>query len=207
MPDWNYMAERIRELEAERIRELEAYLVVTGLNDYELTEVDKQVLEVKPIWKEFFMNDVFDIVKGKRLTKENQLFGNTLFIGATAENHGQTARIGQHPLFPANTITVSYNGSVGEAFFQEEPYWASDDINVLFLKGYNCNKYIALYLCTVIRKAGKLFFYNQKWNLDRMKVTKIFLPVNDSGQPDFEYIQKGCCGRTYLVFFYKLLVH
>ena len=43
-PDWNYMAERIKELEAERIKELEAYLVATGLNDYELTEADKQVL-------------------------------------------------------------------------------------------------------------------------------------------------------------------
>ncbi|MFT4245912.1 MAG: N-6 DNA methylase [Micrococcaceae bacterium] len=40
--DFEFMEERIRELEAERIRELEAYLIATGLNDYVLTE-DEQV--------------------------------------------------------------------------------------------------------------------------------------------------------------------
>ena len=42
--DWDYMAERIAELEQERIAELDNYLKVTGLNDYELTDRDKEVL-------------------------------------------------------------------------------------------------------------------------------------------------------------------
>lgn len=44
--DWEYMQERITELEQERITELEQYLIATGLNDYELTDEDKQVLEM-----------------------------------------------------------------------------------------------------------------------------------------------------------------
>ena len=196
--NYNYMSEwvkkleteRIKELEIERVKELDVYLIVTGLDDYELADEDKQVLEANTQQKEFLMGDIFDIIKGKRLTKEYQLHGNTLFIGATATNHGQTARIGQNPLFPANTITVSYNGSVGEAFYQEEPYWASDDINVLFLKNHEYNRYIASYLCAVIRKAGKLFFYNQKWNLERMKATKISLPVDINGNLDWDYMER-----------------
>lgn len=54
-PDWNYMQERIAELEQERIAELEQeriaeleqYLIATGLNDYELTEEDKHILATK----------------------------------------------------------------------------------------------------------------------------------------------------------------
>ena len=50
--DWQYMQERIAELEQERIAELEQeriaelehYLVASGLNDYELTEEDKSIL-------------------------------------------------------------------------------------------------------------------------------------------------------------------
>ena len=42
--DWDYMAERIAELEQERIADLDNYLKVTGLNDYELTDRDKEVL-------------------------------------------------------------------------------------------------------------------------------------------------------------------
>lgn len=44
--DFEYMENYIRELESERIRELEDYLAVTGLNDYELTEEDKQILSL-----------------------------------------------------------------------------------------------------------------------------------------------------------------
>ena len=52
--DWQYMhdyiteleQERITELEQERITELDAYLQVTGLNDYELTEDDKKILSL-----------------------------------------------------------------------------------------------------------------------------------------------------------------
>ena len=52
--DWKYMEERIAELEQERIAELEQeriaeleqYLIATGLNDYELTDEDKEVLEM-----------------------------------------------------------------------------------------------------------------------------------------------------------------
>lgn len=45
-PDWDYMRERIEEMERERIEELDAYLKVTGLNDYVLTEEDKKVLSL-----------------------------------------------------------------------------------------------------------------------------------------------------------------
>ena len=44
IPDFDYMQERIQELEQERIQELENYLIATGLNDYTLTDEDIQVL-------------------------------------------------------------------------------------------------------------------------------------------------------------------
>ena len=52
--NWEYMQERISELEQERISELEQeriseleqYLIAAGLNDYELTDKDKEVLEM-----------------------------------------------------------------------------------------------------------------------------------------------------------------
>ena len=87
----------------------------------------------------FKIADLFEIVKGKRLTRENQTTGTTPFIGSTELNNGITAYIGQQPIYNENAITVSYNGSVGQAFYQEKPFWASDDINVLYLKGKKLN--------------------------------------------------------------------
>ena len=44
--DWQYMQDRITELEQDRITELDTYLKVTGLDDYELTDEDKHVLSL-----------------------------------------------------------------------------------------------------------------------------------------------------------------
>lgn len=46
--DFEYMQERIAELEQERIAELDAYLVASGLDDYELTDEDKEILSLSP---------------------------------------------------------------------------------------------------------------------------------------------------------------
>lgn len=44
--DYEYMQERITELEQERIAELDAYLAASGLDDYELTDEDKEILSL-----------------------------------------------------------------------------------------------------------------------------------------------------------------
>lgn len=45
-------------------------------------------------------------------------------------NNGCTAMVGNtENMHPANTIIVCYNGSVGETFYQDRPFLASDDIN------------------------------------------------------------------------------
>jgi len=72
-------------------------------------------------YRKFRIVDLFDIIKGKRLTRENQTTGSTPFIGSTENNNGITAYIGQKPIFKENAITISYNGSVGQVFYQEKP--------------------------------------------------------------------------------------
>lgn len=111
------------------------------------------------------------------MTKANAIVGDINFIGSSAVNHGITMKVGNSDaLHPANTITVSYNGSVGQAFYQTEPYWASDDINVLY-PTFAMNEPIALYLCAAIRKAGAKYAYSYKWAKEIMENDFICLPV------------------------------
>lgn len=222
--DWEYMQERITELEQERITELEQYLIATGLNDYELTDEDKDILATKLTdggvlqnsisgngclkeTAEFKISDVFDLYKGKRLTKAEHTCGNTPFIGSTDSNNGVTGYIGQEPIFSGNAITISYNGSVGQVFYQENDFWASDDINVLYLKNHVLNALLYGYLSGALKKAGSKFSYSYKWNLERMKETLIVLPIQidanntpvidqnhtyhpDGYVPDWTYMEK-----------------
>lgn len=142
-------------------------------------------------WKDFRMDQLFRFVKGKRLTKEDMIEGSTNYLGAISENNGVRQHIEVEPEFIsiANCITVNYNGSVGEAFYQHEPFWASDDVNILYADGWTMNKYIALFIVTVIRANRYRFSYGRKWTMDKMKETILRLPAKQDGTPNFEYME------------------
>lgn len=137
--------------------------------------------------KEFRASDLFDIKKGKRLTKANMIKGDINFIGSTSSNNGVTAKIGNTEyLHPAHTITVSYNGSVGEVFLQDEPFWASDDVNVWYPK-FEANNRVMLYIMAVIKKLRARYSYTDKWTIDKMRDEMLLLPVVSSVDPKHVY--------------------
>lgn len=116
--------------------------------------------------------------------------GSIKFVGATSENNGVTATISNAGhIHPANTITVSYNGSVGESFYQEAEFWASDDINVLYAKGFPLNRERGLFLIALIKKCASQYSYTQKWTKDLMERDVISVPVRFDGEIDFAYME------------------
>jgi hypothetical protein len=141
-------------------------------------------------WREFELDQLFDFVKGKRLRKEDMLEGGTNYLGAISENNGVRQSIDAPAIFKENCITVNYNGSVGEAFYQSVPFWATDDINVLYAKGWTLNKYIALFITTVIKANRYKFSYGRKWTMEKMKKSPVKLPVTAKGSPDWAYMER-----------------
>lgn len=150
---------------------------------YLKTNIDLKTKE----WHWFKLEDLFEFKKGKRLTKANMVKGNTPFIGAIDKNNGYREFIGQKPNHLGNTITVNYNGSVAEAFYQPLPFWASDDVNVLYPK-FKMNQFNALFITTLIKLEKYRFNYGRKWHLERMKISEIKLPTKDK-KPDFKYME------------------
>jgi len=117
--------------------------------------------------------------------------GNTPFIGSTDSNNGLTNRVGQDAIHDGNVISINYNGSVGEAFYQPIDFWASDDVNVLYPKEdlFNrFNSYIALFIIPIIKLNKFKFSYGRKWHTDRMKESRIVLPVKN-GQLDLKTME------------------
>lgn len=140
-------------------------------------------------WGTFRYSDIFDVKKGTRLTKADMNPGATPFVGASDSNNGITQYIDTPPQHPGNLITVSYNGSVAEAFYQEQPFCASDDINILYPK-FKLDKYSALFITTVIRKEKYRYNYGRKWHKERMEQSIIKLPVDANGRVDTEGMGK-----------------
>ena len=148
-----------------------------------------QALTLDPTsWSAFVLGDLFTHKKGKRLTKANIQHGTYPFIGAIDKNNGVRQMIGNTTyLHPGGTISVTYNGSVGEAFYQPAPFWASDDVNVLYPR-FVMTPATALFICTVIRMEKYRFNYGRKWHLERMRETSLMLPATARGDLALEYM-------------------
>lgn len=139
-------------------------------------------------WAKFLLGDLFNIHKGRRLTKATRSPGATRFIGASEKNNGITDRSDVPPTFSGACLTVPYNGnSVGWAFYQNEPFFASDDVNVLLPKE-DVTLWPLLFVAAVIRHERTRYTYGYKWTLERMKATSIRLPANEAGSPDWNYM-------------------
>ncbi len=138
-------------------------------------------------WGEFRLGDLFEVRKGKRLTKEDQTEGATPYVGAIDSNNGVSNCIGQEAIHDGGTISLSYNGSVGEAFFQPNPFWATDDVNVLYPKaGTVLNQQTGLFVCTILRQERYRYSYGRKWVLESMEDTILQLPKTSSCTPDWQ---------------------
>ncbi len=135
-------------------------------------------------WKDFVLEKLFAIKKGKRLTAADQEDGDNNYIGAIDSNNGIANHIAQNPIHSGNTISLSYNGSVGEAFYQKDPYWATDDVNALYSKYDGFNEFIGLFIVTILRQEKYKFSYGRKWTLDNMNTTIIKLPIKHNSDDE-----------------------
>ncbi len=162
-------------------------------------------------WKNFKYSDIFKIINGyyNRKPIDTGLYSDVPFIGATENNNGITSfaskdeiratkkdgefdesySIGEK-IYSPNCITVSNNGSVGNAFYQIRPFTCSHDINILYLKDRELNPYIAIFLCCIIELEKYRWNYGRKWRPMRMPKSIIKLPVDEYNNPDWKYMEE-----------------
>ncbi len=168
-------------------------------------------------WKRFRYDQIFIIEKWfynkKPVEAEN---GEVLFIWATENNNGITSRHDledvessskdgsdknhaiSEKMYLWNCITVSNNGSVGNAFYQDKEFTCSHDINVLRPIVGLWNRYSALFLCTLIEKEKYRWAYWRKWRPKRMPKSIINLPVNSLWEPDWLWMEQFIKSINYL---------
>ena len=58
------------------------------------------------------------------------------------------------------------------------------------LKTEGMSKYVYLFLTSTIEKQGSNFNFNREINDARIKNMQVMLPVDDSGEPDYEYMEQ-----------------
>ncbi|MFZ6693793.1 restriction endonuclease subunit S [Undibacterium sp. SXout20W] len=182
----------LRDIMLPEIQDIPAWVKATDISLYEgaarpcITAMPAPLTALD--WKPFELQQLFKIKKGKRLTKADMLPGTTPYIGSTDSQNGITAFVGQLAIHRGKTISVAYNGSVAEAFYQTTNFWATDDVNVLYPL-FEISPEIGLFLCALIRFEKFRFNYGRKWHLERMKTSVIRLPVTKAGKPDWKFME------------------
>lgn len=159
-------------------------------------------------WKEFRFDDLFIIKKGFYNKKpEHTKIGTIPFLGATDKNNGITeyyaiedienaSKTGNennvdisNKIFPKNSLCITNNGSVGYAYYQEKEFTCSHDVNPLYLKKGSFNRRTAMFIATVIMHDKYRWNYGRKWRPERMKNYILKLPIDEDGNPDWNYME------------------
>lgn len=207
--NYEYMQERISELEQERISELDAYLAASGLDDYELTDDDKEILSLSPEsasdeanaseadfgngqvrFKKFALGTLFTSSTGDVDLQQKDINGKgEFFINSGVENRGIKGRTDRPArIFPANTITVDFWGN---AYYRDFEYKMATHNHVFSLAGDVIrNRHVGMYIAGILSKLPKLFSYNNMATWNKLKTIEVSLPVTSDDNINFDYMER-----------------
>jgi hypothetical protein len=141
-------------------------------------------------FKFFIMEDLFDIKWTKTTKKEilmESWFWNYPYITTQSSNNWV---YGFYNIFTEKWWVLTIDSAVTWfCSFQEKDFSASDHVEKLTPK-FKINKYIWLFFTSLINKEQYRYNYWRKFNQERIKQTKIKLPVDSSWKPDFVFMEK-----------------
>lgn len=125
-------------------------------------------------YKEFKIDDLFDVAQGRRLKKSDFQDGDIPFVMASSKNNGVVAYLSNPVTMNTNFITADILGNV---FYQDGLVGYGDDNCGLKLKNGHESEAVYLYLTTVISKFKPMASYGNKlrgkWYVEQL----IQLPV------------------------------
>ena len=195
--DFEFIEEFVRELERARLRELEAYLVATGLNNYELTATDKAALNSFQYlkWKEFRIGDVFEKLSAKKAQKANvRKYKNSEFsVPVVYCKYGDNGimywgRQGEFTTYK-DVISIVYNGVIaaGKVYAQKEATGILAESYFIKMKNTKESNHLSNLFCSTVLEKVLYPLYSRDhlatWD-NKVENDKIWLPITNEGQID-----------------------
>lgn len=194
--DFEFMESFVAELEAQRVAELEAYLLATGLKDYELTDKEKEALEDyengRINLRELKVSDIFNVSSSKKRFDANKveiLTKGYPYVVRTSNNNGIKGYLNENINYLNEGNTISFGQDTATMFYQENPYFTGDKIKILKSKFKIFNKYSAQYFIGTMSKSFSSFSWGSSSFSEKViNEQKIFVKIKDN-EIDFEYIE------------------
>lgn len=143
-------------------------------------------------WKEFVIKDLFTVKRPSARSQANYEDGNVPFVASGNFNNGVLKYLQPKEneiLDSGNCITVSPID--GSSFYQEDDFLGRGGAgsSIILLYNPNLNLYNGYFIATVIRTVCRKYAYSDMANKDTIGAEKIKLPVDETGNPDFSYME------------------
>lgn len=144
-------------------------------------------------WEVFILSDVFKITSTKNGIDKNKLINVDSdaypYITRSENNNGIDSFIGiqELELNDGNVITIGLDTQT--VFYQPHAFYTGQNIQILSNPLLNKNN--ALFIITLLKKLLDKFNWGGNGaTLTRLNKSRILLPINNNGEPDFEFMEE-----------------
>lgn len=135
---------------------------------------------------EILLSEIFDVRRGKRLTKEDRIKGQLPFVTAGENNNGIAEFVDNDLEIFENKLSIDM---FGNCFYHSYRFGCDDNILVLFPK-INFNENFLLFIATLINQDRFRYRFGRQYRQKDFKKQIIKLPFDSNGQIDIESIDK-----------------
>ena len=190
-PDYEYMETYINNLTHQKYKK---YIEYANKQLENITKKEVPKLEDKK-WDKFKIEDIFNIES----TRFNQNImdlkeGDVPLISASKLNNGVAGLYDiEDKYLDSHFISVSSTGTyTGYAFYHDYKCVVTNNCKKLIFKKekYRYNKFISSFLCNQIMEQKDKYDYGYVMGMDRLKRQYIMLPIEDSGNIDYDYMEQ-----------------
>lgn len=145
-------------------------------------------------WKNFLLTDLFPTLvagKSKGLNHIKKAERGVSYLGATNQNNGVLCFVERdiEAIQKGNCIAFIRNGegSMGYSVYKAEDFIATSDMTL----GYNdhLNKYVGTFITTIADRVRGKYNFGYKRSANRLAKEIITLPIDDKGNPNWEYME------------------
>lgn len=187
-PDYEYMAEyaqqkrdtmlaKYRDYVEARIAELGEVAEIPALNEKE--------------WRAFHLEEIGAVTSGRDIYAAERVKGNTPYITSGGTNNGVGYFVGNiNDTLDFGYIALNRNGAVGKAFYHPSKSLMGNDCRKVHLKDADRNLFIGQFVALCLSMQSECFSYSRKLGTARAKRMQVMLPVTDSGEPDYKYMEQ-----------------
>ncbi len=142
-------------------------------------------------WRPEIIGELFN-VSGSVTTKPEDIIpdGNTPRITCASSQNGLDNCYKNAATESGGVLTVD-SATVGTVFYQPFNFIATDHVEKIKKTDDMFDENEGLFLKTAITvSVGTKYQYGYKFSQNRIKRQTVFLPVNDDGEPDYEYMRE-----------------